>query len=276
MNVVEMLDAMSRPPAPAPEVVTLDRPVVETILAELEAADPLRAVVTGLRTALAAPRPELWVMFTPGPNETYAFASKEDADQAAADLIAVGQRLKAERIARGESVEFWHEWQAEVVPSPWEPAEHFEEMALEQQEDAKSLRAMAVDSAAEIDALKAADSQLRQQQADVANELDGLRQGFSQQAKLIEEDAETIESLEGRLDASEARNDTLRLDATRYRFLRDGERAGLEYWDNEPSVATDEDVHYGEDLDRVVDNAIEEMLERTQSAPATCEQGEES
>lgn len=276
MNIVEMLDAMSTPPAPAPEVVTLDRPIIEAILAELEAADLLRAVVTGLRAALAAPRPELWVMFTPGPNETYAFGSKEDADQAAADLIAVGQRLKAEMIARGESVEFWHEWRAEVVLSPWEPAEHFEEMALEQQEDAKNLRAMAVDSAAEIDALKAADSQLRQQLADVANELDGLRQGFSQQAKLIEEDAETIESLEGRLDASEARNDTLRLDATRYRFLRDGERAGLEYWDNEPSVATDEDVHYGEDLDRVVDNAIEEMLERTQSAPATCEQGEES
>ncbi|WP_449102799.1 hypothetical protein [Pseudomonas extremaustralis] len=88
MNVVEMLDAMSRPPAPAPEVVTLDRPVVETILAELEAADPLRAVVTGLRTALAAPRPELWVMFTPGPNETYAFASKEDAEQARKQLDA--------------------------------------------------------------------------------------------------------------------------------------------------------------------------------------------
>ena len=76
MNIVEMLDAMSTPPAPAPEVITLDRHIIETILAELEAADPLRSVVTGLRAALAAPRPELWVMFTPGPNETYAFASK--------------------------------------------------------------------------------------------------------------------------------------------------------------------------------------------------------
>lgn len=47
---------------------------------------------------------------------------------------------------------------------------------------------------------------LRQQLADVANELDGLRAGFSHQAKLIEEDAETIESLEARLDVSEARN----------------------------------------------------------------------
>ena len=168
MNIVEMLDAMSTPPAPAPEVITLDRHIIETILAELEAADPLRSVVTGLRAALAAPRPELWVMFTPGPNETYAFASKEDAEQAAADLIAVGQRLKAEMIARGENVEFWPEWRAEVVPSPYEPAEHFEEMALEQQEDAKSLRAMAVDSAAEIEALKAEVAAAVANNADVA------------------------------------------------------------------------------------------------------------
>lgn len=168
MNIVEMLDAMSTPPAPAPEVITLDRLIIETILAELEAADPLRSVVTGLRAALAAPRPELWVMFTPGPNETYAFASKEDAEQAAADLIAVGQRLKADRIARGESVEFWHEWRAEVVLSPWEPAEHFEEMALEQQEDAENLRAMAVDSAAEIEALKAEVAAAVANNADVA------------------------------------------------------------------------------------------------------------
>ena len=144
MNVVDMLDAMSKPPLPAPEVVTLDRPIIETILAELEAADPLRAVVTGLRAALAAPKVQLWAMFTPGPNEIYAFA---------------------------------------------------------------------VDSAAEIEALKAEVDQLRQhnaalrqQLADVTNERDGLREGFSHQAKLAAEDQETIESLEGRLDASEARN----------------------------------------------------------------------
>lgn len=267
MNVVEMLDAMSRPPAPAPEVVTLDRPVVETILAELEAADPLRAVVTGLRTALAAPRPELWVMFTPGPNETYAFASKEDADQAAADLIAVGQRLKAERIARGESVEFWHEWQAEVVPSPWEPAEHFEEMALEQQEDAKSLRAMAVDSAAEIEALKAEAAQLRQhnaalrqQLADVTNERDGLREGFSHQAKLVAEDQETIESLEGRLDASEARN------SEAAELLREASKSIIRHQAEQPMS------HRLSGLLTKTRTAINKHL--AQAAPATDEQGE--
>ena len=262
MNIVEMLDAMSAPPAPAPEVVTLDRPIIEAILAELEAADPLRAVVTGLRAALAAPRPELWVMFTPGPNETYAFGSKEDADQAATDLIAVGQRLKAEMIARGESVEFWHEWRAEVVLSPWEPAEHFEEMALEQQEDAKNLRAMAVDSAAEIDALKAADSQLRQQLADVANELDGLRQGFSQQAKLIEEDAETIESLEGRLDASEARN------SEAAELLREASKSIIRHQAEQPMS------HRLSGLLTKTRTAINKHL--AQAAPATDEQGARS
>ncbi|GLX87864.1 hypothetical protein Pfra02_04330 [Pseudomonas fragi] len=166
MSVEAMLDAMSKPPLPAAEVVTLDRHVVEKILAELEEASPLRTVVTDLREALAAPKVQLWALFTPGPNEIYAFASKEDAELAAVDLIAVGQRLKAEMIARGESVEFWHEWRAEVIPSPWVPDEHFEEMALEQQDDATSLRAMAVDSAAEIEALKAEVAQLRQHNAE--------------------------------------------------------------------------------------------------------------
>ena len=49
-------------------------------------------------------------------------------------------------------------------------------------------------------------SELRQQLADVTNERDELREGFSHQAKLLDEDAETIESLEGRLEVSEARN----------------------------------------------------------------------
>jgi hypothetical protein len=48
--------------------------------------------------------------------------------------------MKAERIARGESVALWNDWVTNVIPSPWEPAEHFEIMAEEWMEDADQLR----------------------------------------------------------------------------------------------------------------------------------------
>lgn len=63
-------------------------------------------------------------------------------------------------------------------------------------------------------------------------------------------------------DEQREKPDPVAADAARYRFLRDGERAGLEYWDNEPVVCTDEMSHTGDDLDRVIDNAIESMRAR--------------
>ena len=48
--------------------------------------------------------------------------------------------MKQERIARGESVEHWQDWVTNVIPSPWEPAEHFEILAEECVEDADQLR----------------------------------------------------------------------------------------------------------------------------------------
>jgi len=52
--------------------------------------------------------------------------------------------LKAQMLEQGESVEFWRGWKAEILP-PWEPDEYFEEMALEQQAEAKRLRALAIE-----------------------------------------------------------------------------------------------------------------------------------
>lgn len=55
----------------------------------------------------------------------------------------------------------------------------------------------------------------------------------------------------------------LKTDAARYRFLRDGTRSNLEYWDNEPAVCTDEDAVFWAELDQVVDVAMAEMLQRS-------------
>ena len=48
-------------------------------------------------------------------------------------------------LEQGESAEFWRDWKAEIIPSPWETGEYFEEMALEQQAEAKRLRALAIE-----------------------------------------------------------------------------------------------------------------------------------
>ncbi len=61
--------------------------------------------------------------------------------------------MKAERIARGESVELWSDWVTNVIPSPWEPAEHFEIMAQEWMDDADSLRQHAIQLKTERDEL---------------------------------------------------------------------------------------------------------------------------
>jgi hypothetical protein len=54
-------------------------------------------------------------------------------------------------------------------------------------------------------------------------------------------------------------------DAARYRFLRDGDRGGLEYWDDEVMACHTEDTLLGKSLDSAVDNAIELMAERVAS-----------
>ncbi|MEX5364378.1 hypothetical protein WCE03_21410 [Pseudomonas guariconensis] len=138
-GIEQIIEAMTAPPAPAGEVVTLDRVTLETILAELEAADPLRPLVTDLRAKLAEPKVELWAMHSVGPGEVYPCLSKEDAERQAQDLRDAGHRLKADRIAKGECVEMWGDWVANVIPSPWEPDEHFEIMAEEWQNNHREL-----------------------------------------------------------------------------------------------------------------------------------------
>lgn len=163
MNIDEMLDVMCRPEPPALEVITLDRAAVEEALNELEASNPYRKLVVELRAALAEPKPELWVTFTPGPNETFAFASKEDAEQEATALLAMGREMKAGMIARGESVEFWQDWKALVVPSPWTPEEHWKVLAMEQQDQLTGLRADMAEYRAKVETYEVQAIELAQQ-----------------------------------------------------------------------------------------------------------------
>jgi|GEM_PF-1804648 len=145
-TVEHIIQALSEPPAPAAEVVTLNRPMAERILAWLEDHPAIAGIalstceeVSVLRQALAEPKVELWAIHSVGPDEVYPCLSKEHAEREAKELFEQGEKMKADRIARGESVEHWHDWVTNVIPSPWEPAEHFEILAGEIADHRKDL-----------------------------------------------------------------------------------------------------------------------------------------
>ena len=140
MSIEQMLEQLAAPPAPASEVVALERATVENILAELEEKNPLRLDVAYLRRVLAEPKFELWAIHSVGSGEVYPCLNKEAAEEQAQALRDMGEQMKAERIAKGESVEMWSAWVTNVIPSPWEPSEHFEIMAKEWQDDAENVR----------------------------------------------------------------------------------------------------------------------------------------
>ena len=139
-GIEQMLEAMAAPSPPATEVVTVPRTLAEAALSALEDKGAPPSEVLALRGILAEPALQLWAIHSVGPGEEYPCLNKEDAERRAQELRAMGDTMKDERIARGESVERWHDWVTNVIPSPWEPAEHFEIMAEEWMEDADQLR----------------------------------------------------------------------------------------------------------------------------------------
>lgn len=140
MSIEDQLNALFAPPEAAIEVVTLDRATVETILNELEATDPLRSLVSDLRAKLAEPKVELWAMFTIGANEIYPARDRAHADFMYADLMAACAREKQRMIDAGENMEYWQDWRAVIIPSPFEPAEHFELLAGEALDEEARIR----------------------------------------------------------------------------------------------------------------------------------------
>ncbi|MGF6669170.1 hypothetical protein [Pseudomonas monsensis] len=145
-EIERVIEAMMEPAPPATEVITLHRNIVERALTLMEShpdvaqgGPSLCNEVSVFRQALAEPTVKLWAIHSVGPGEEYPCLNKEDAERRAQELRDLGERMKQERIARGESVELWNDWVTNVIPSPWEPAEHFEIMAEEWTDHAEQL-----------------------------------------------------------------------------------------------------------------------------------------
>lgn len=134
----------------------MPRALAEQGLIALEQIGASASNLLELRGILAEPTEQLWAIHCIGSNEEYPCLNKEDAERRAQELRDCGDEMKAGRIARGESVEHWHDWITNVIPSPWEPAEHFEIMAEEWMDDADNLRNALISVTAERDQLLAA------------------------------------------------------------------------------------------------------------------------
>ncbi len=183
-DIERMMDKLMAPPQPATEVVSLERATLEEILNELEERDAQRPVVIYLRRVLAEPKVELWAMHSIGPCEIYPCLSKEDAEKQAQSLRDTGEKIKAERIAMGESVEMWTDWRAEVIPSPYEPAEHFEIMAEEWQDNYESLYSDFKNLEAAHDAALAREAALQQRLNEADQRIDEINEEL--QAAIVE------------------------------------------------------------------------------------------
>lgn len=151
-HMARILHNFYAPPAPAIEVVDLERAVVEKVLADLEAGDPIALTADGrlvpyLRRMLAEPKRELWAMHSVGPGQIWPMLSKEHAEKHA--------KATQDRVAEVSRREGWSIGPVaiNVIPSPYEPVEHFERFAEESERERVRFRQLAITRQGRIDDL---------------------------------------------------------------------------------------------------------------------------
>lgn len=142
-QMARILDHFYAPPEPATEVVALERLTIVKMLADLEAGDPIALTADGrlvpyLRAMLAQPKRELWAMHSVGPGEVWPMLSKEDAEKHAKATVE-----RCEQIGRDKGWELGT-ITVNVIPSPFEPAEHLETIAEEQTRETERVRKLAI------------------------------------------------------------------------------------------------------------------------------------
>ncbi|WP_447593619.1 hypothetical protein [Aquipseudomonas campi] len=127
---------MGKTPEPCEPFVEVSSKVLARLLDVVEFGDQLERVekdnlLSSLKELLALEQPELWATHSPGPGEIHPCMTKEHAEREAKATIEVCEKMKADRIARGQSVEFWPKVVVDVIPSPFTPTEHFKLLAAE-------------------------------------------------------------------------------------------------------------------------------------------------
>lgn len=129
MSNKTIFEMMAQPSPPAHPVLTMPMAFAERIESLLSDLAPLSSEYVELRAMINAPLPELWAIHSVGPGEEWPMLSREDAEKAAEETADRCQSLMG-----GVRPEI------NVIPSPWEPAEHFEIAAQEAMEESERLR----------------------------------------------------------------------------------------------------------------------------------------
>lgn len=143
-------------PDPAPEVIGLERHLVEVLLNHLEDKDPLSGEVTYVRQLLAAEPVKLWCTWSPGPNELHPFLSKEDAAKNRLEVIKACDEAAGRGKERGEKwAEHYQPPTIELVLSPFFPEDHFKVAAEEYAEHYDDLHRAFTELQAKYDKLLA-------------------------------------------------------------------------------------------------------------------------
>lgn len=155
MNIEQLMGALGAPPEPAAPVLTMPATLAERIAEKLSGIDLHGSELSELRVRLAMPIPQLWAIHSPGPGETHPCLDREDAEKQSTKIADYVEKTVGERPA------------VNVIPSPWEPAEHFEIMASEWLEDAEQVRQKAISLQASVIELEAMIAQCRQFAAEV-------------------------------------------------------------------------------------------------------------
>lgn len=141
-DIEKILEMMGSAPDPAGEVVALNRAVVVQLLADREHKGPLDPLVTYLRGQLDLPKIELWAMHSVGPGEIYPALNRDHAEKMLAGLRKCEQSEKQRLIDSNDpSLKYWCDWVVNIIPSPYEPEEHFRELAEQSIEEAERFRA---------------------------------------------------------------------------------------------------------------------------------------
>lgn len=124
-----IFDMLAQPSPPAPPVLTMPMVFAERIESLLSDLALYSSEYVELRAMINAPLPELWAIHIVGPDQEHPMFSREHAEQQA--------KYTTERCAElMPSIPVT----VNVIPSPFEPLEHFQLLAEALMEEEKRLR----------------------------------------------------------------------------------------------------------------------------------------
>lgn len=129
MSNKSIFDMLAQPSPPARPVLTMPMVFAERIESLLSDLALCSSEYVELRAMINAPIPELWAIHMVGPDQEHPMFSREHAEQQARHIVE-----RCAEVMPGVPIV------VNVIPSPFEPLEHFQLLAKELMEEETRLR----------------------------------------------------------------------------------------------------------------------------------------